>query len=145
MIIISTSLTCLSYQVTRLARASKASSIWGRDLAFNYYLEYAHQTDVGDNPIDYSADYYHLAPGLSIAGLTVTGGYEFLGSDDGRVAFATPLATPHIFNGFADVFLATPPTGLQDLYVDITYKMTGLSGSLAFLNWCVIQGAIPRL
>ena len=35
----------------------------------------------------------------------------------GNAAFQTPLATGHAFNGWADVFLVTPATGLQDLYV----------------------------
>lgn len=51
-----------------------------------------------------------------------------LGSDNGVAAFQTPLATGHIFNGFADVFLVTPPTGLQDFYVDARYKVSAKSG-----------------
>lgn len=39
-----------------------------------------------------------------------------LGSDDGRYGFATPLATGHKFQGFADAFLATPALGIQDVY-----------------------------
>jgi hypothetical protein len=36
---------------------------------------------------------------------------------DGSRGFSTPLATLHAFNGFADLFLSTPATGLTDLYV----------------------------
>ena len=110
-----------------------------RGFALKYYLEYARQTDVGDNPANYTADYYHLAPAISVHGLTLTGGYEVLGSDDGRVAFSTPLATPHIYNGFADLFIATPATGIRDYYVDLTYKASGLSGPLAFLNGLLLK------
>ena len=50
-------------------------------------------------------NYVRVAPGLSWGGLTTTLIYELLGSDNGVAAFQTPLATGHIFNGFADVFL----------------------------------------
>lgn len=106
----------------------------------NYYLEYAFQKDYADHPLNYEAHYLHLAPGLSFHGLTVTLGYELLGTDDGVFAFQTPLATGHKFNGFADVFLLTPAAGLKDYYVDVTYKLDGLPSSLNFLNGLLIQG-----
>ncbi len=48
-------------------------------------------------------------------------GYEVLGTDSndagaGSVGFKTPLATAHAFNGWADLFLATPAKGLRDVY-----------------------------
>ncbi len=109
-------------------------------VTFNNYIEYAHQTDYGDQPIEYNANYLHVAPGLSVGGFTVTLGYELLGSDDGIIAFQTPLATGHKFNGFADVFLATPAAGLEDFYVDLTYKLKGAPGRLSFLNGLLIKG-----
>ena len=53
--------------------------------------------------------------------VSIGGGYEVLGSDEneagvGNVSFRTPLATLHAFNGWADVFLATPANGLRDAY-----------------------------
>ncbi len=86
-----------------------------------YYLEYAHQDDTGRNPIDYNAHYYHLSPGIAWNGLVIKAGLEALGSDDGRAAFQTPLATLHKFNGFADKFLTTPAAGLEDYYLSATY------------------------
>jgi len=66
--------------------------------------------------------------GLTWSGLTGTVVYELLGSDSGIAAFQTPLATGHIFNGFADVFLVTPATGLQDFFVQAKYKVPVQSG-----------------
>jgi hypothetical protein len=40
-----------------------------------------------------------------------------LGSDDGNIAFAFPLGTNHAYQGWADLFLGTPPQGLQDIYL----------------------------
>ena len=103
-------------------------------LTGNYYGEYAFQQDYGSNTTDYDADYYHVSGGLSCHGLTTTVGYEVLGSDNGMAAFSTPLATLHKWNGWADVFLATPATGLEDFYVDVTYKVSGIEGDMKFLN-----------
>lgn len=83
---------------------------------------YATQRDAGDNPTDYKADYFNVEAGLGVAGFSVTAGYELLGSDDGIVAFQTPLATLHKFNGWADLFLTTPTTGLEDIYAGAAYK-----------------------
>jgi len=97
-------------------------------LAYHYRFEYAHQTSYGDAPIDYDADYVRVEQGLSSGGFTATAIYELLGSDNGVAAFQTPLATGHIFNGFADVFLVIPPTGLQDFYAQAKYKVPQSSG-----------------
>jgi len=98
---------------------------------------YATQSDAGDNTVDYSADYYFLEGKFKKGGFSASVGYEVLGADDdsdGR--FTTPLATLHKFNGFADVFLATPTNGLEDLYIRADYK-TGAVGPLPFINMWV--------
>ena len=79
---------------------------------------YARQSDLGANPFDYSADYWALEAGTMLSGFTVAAGWEQLGSDNNR-AVQTPLATLHKFNGWADVFLTTPPAGLEDSYLSI--------------------------
>lgn len=111
----------------------------GGGFTFNYRAEYARQTDYGNQPVAYDADYVHLAPGVSWRGLSTTLGYELLGSDNG-VGFQTPLATGHVFNGFADVFLNTPGIGLQDYYVDVRYKVKGVTGTFSFLNGLLLVG-----
>jgi hypothetical protein len=112
----------------------------GGGLTFNYRFEYARQTDYGNQPTAYDVDYVHLAPGLTWMGLTTTLGYELLGSEAGAIAFQTPLATGHVFNGFADVFLNTPAAGLQDSYVDVRYKLANMPSDLAFLNGLLLIG-----
>lgn len=97
-------------------------------LTYHYRLEYARQTSYADSPIDYDADYVRVEQGLQWGDLTGTLVYELLGSDNGVAAFQTPLATGHVFNGFADVFLVTPPTGLQDFYVQAKYKVPASAG-----------------
>jgi hypothetical protein len=95
---------------------------------YHYRFEYAHQTSYAHSPIDYDADYVRVEQGLGTGGLTGTLIYEMLGSDNGVAAFQTPLATGHVFNGFADVFLVIPPTGLQDFYGELKYKVPSNAG-----------------
>ena len=106
----------------------------------HYYAEYAHQEDYGSNTLEYDADYYHLALGVSKSGLKTTVGYEVLGADDDSAGrFRTPLATLHKFNGFADKFLGTPEAGLEDFYVDVTYKVKNAPGQLSIFNGLLLK------
>lgn len=103
----------------------------------NLAASYARQSDWKSNPFDYSADYIAAEAGLALRDLTVTAGYELLGSNRGR-AVQTPLATLHKFNGWADVFLTTPNAGLQDVYGGVAYKFSkvkalpGLTAAVTF-------------
>lgn len=81
-----------------------------------YAAEYAQQ-DAETATDDFSADYLLAELGVGFKPVTVTLGYEVLGSDDGFYGLQTPLATKHAFQGWADVYLSTPATGVKDLYV----------------------------
>ncbi len=109
------------------------------DVTFKYHGEVAHQRDYGANTLTYGANYYHVAPSLTWKNLITTIGYEVLGSDDSAIAFRTPLATLHKWNGWADKFLTTPASGLVDLYIDLTYKIKDLEGGFGFLNGLVAK------
>ena len=103
----------------------------------NFAASYARQSDMGANPFDYSADYIAGEAGLAVGGLTAFGGWEKLGSDNGR-GLQTPLATLHKFNGWADLFLTTPNAGLEDAYAGLTYKfekVKALPGLNAVVTW----------
>ena len=52
-------------------------------------------------------------------------GYEVLGSEGGRKGLSAPIGTLHIFNGWADVFTATPARGLRDTYVSAGVALPG--------------------
>lgn len=107
-------------------------SSWGKR-PVKYTLEYAHQVDAHDQPVDYSADYYRADVSVTFGSLTPTLGFESLGGNATRsgAAFQTPLATLHAFNGWADQFLSTPAGGLSDLFV-------GLKGPLGKWSWNVV-------
>ena len=52
------------------------------------------------------------------------GGIEYL-EGNGTIGFSTPLATLHKFQGFADVFLTTPASGITDAYGKLGYCQEG--------------------
>ena len=86
----------------------------------------------GENATDFDASYLNAYVAATVSGITAKIDYEVLGSDDGLYGFATPLATLHKFNGFADLFLATPQQGLQDLKFSLTGKLAGGKWLLAY-------------
>jgi hypothetical protein len=96
-----------------------------KEFKVTYRLEYATQSDAGKNPVSYRADYYVVALGGALKPFDFAVGYEVLGSDNGHKGFATPLATLHAFDGWADLFLNTPVAGLRDLYATAGIALPG--------------------
>jgi len=132
-------LTAYYYDIANDDSASFSTQTYGARFAgsrkmdntrFGYSLEFAHQTDAHDNPVDYSADYYRADLSLAFAMLTPYIGYESMEGDDARAgaSFRTPLATLHAFNGWADMFLNTPDAGLNDLF-------GGIRGTAGAWSW----------
>jgi len=107
--------------------------------------EYAKQRDYAANPVDYSEHYIHGEGTLSVRGATLKVGYEQL-SGNGVIGFSTPLATLHKFQGFADVFLATPANGVEDIYGTLQYNWkdapfgTGLNFFVTYHDFKVENG-----
>ena len=137
--------TVFDYYLDIDEAATQSSNTFGARLAgakplgklrATYALSYATQSDAAKNPTHYTDDYYLLEGGLEIKKVTVGVGYEVLGSN-GAIGFATPLATLHAFQGWADKFLATPAAGIDDGYVKLGYTlgMHGAFKSLSALGW----------
>lgn len=98
----------------------------------NYRAEYAKQTDAtmevsgyNNSNSDVDADYMNFELGANVSGFLVGAQYEVLSGEDGAAggdtAFATPLATLHAHNGWADMFLTTPTAGLEDMSFSLGY------------------------
>lgn len=89
-----------------------------------YAATYAQQGDYGSNPLHFDLDYYsaEMIGTFGRCGLTL--GNEVL-QGDGTTGFATPIATLHPFNGWADKFLTTPANGLDDRYAGVSYALKG--------------------
>ncbi|MEH6527252.1 MAG: hypothetical protein V7723_14360, partial [Sneathiella sp.] len=90
-------------------------------IKFSYGATVAHQENYADNDADISEDYYAVSGSIYWKRITAKLGYDVF-TGNGTVAFQTPLATGHKFQGLADVFLTTPGNGLEDLNVSIGYQ-----------------------
>jgi len=103
------------------ARFTGAQALGPAEL--QYTAEAARQTDASGNPNDVDQGYLLGKLGAGVKGVTVEVGNELLGgSGDPGDAFQTPLATLHAFNGWADQFLTTPDTGLEDRWLGLGAK-----------------------
>ena len=117
-------LTAYGYLLDFESAPLQSSATWGARLtgsrplaagpSLTWEVEYARQGDYGSNPVDFDLDYLALTAGLKADSRYITLGLERLEGDGAR-GFGTPLATLHVFQGWADVFLATPARGVKDI------------------------------
>lgn len=119
---------------------SYGGSYNGKVSALNLFASYAHQSDYGDNPFSYDADYFIAEASGKVGSLTLLLGYENLGSDDGNFAFSTPLATLHRYQGFADSFLNTPANGIEDIYMSASAAINALNLSTSLHRYNASEG-----
>lgn len=110
-------------------------------LMMPYVVEYARQDDYANNPTGFDADYYLLEAGLSASGYGFKLGYEVLGGNGtpGQ-AFTTPLATLHAFQGWADMFLATPANGIEDSYAAFNARVRAVNIAVVFHDFSADNG-----
>lgn len=105
-----------------------------KPISLMYTAEYATQeAEAGGS--DFDADYYNFTAGLGFKGITIALGYEVLGSDSANYGFSTPLATLHLFNGWADQFLSTPANGLEDMSVTVKGGLAGGKWALVYHDY----------
>ncbi len=97
-----------------------------------YQLEFTTQHAYKDGDIKINANYLLFALGCDWNKLKIQIGYEKLGGD-GIYGFATPFATLHKFNGWADKFLVTPDNGLVDKYIQLGYPLDIIGRSLVLM------------
>ena len=92
-----------------------------------YIATFATQKPRGDNPLDFSNDYFLGELNATWKGLKIAAGDEIM-RGNGTVGFATPLATLHLFEGWADKFLTTPPNGIKDPYGSVGWTSLHTAG-----------------
>ena len=90
-----------------------------------WVASYARQQERANNPLSFEADYYTAELTGAFRKYSLGAGLEVL-EGDGVKGFATPLATVHKFDGWADKFLTTPPNGLERRYVTLGYSTKGV-------------------
>jgi hypothetical protein len=108
--------------------ANASTSTWGSRFAgsetigpvkVGYTVSWATQKERSDNLYVFSNNY---VLGELLAGwrwFELKAGDEVM-QGNGTVGFATPLATTHSFDGWADKFLTTPPNGLDNRYLSLS-------------------------
>jgi hypothetical protein len=99
--------------------------------------EFANQTNYASNPLSFNLNYYLAEASIAYQGVKALAGYEVL-EGNGAIGFSTPLATLHIFNGWADMFLTTPANGLKDLYFQASYSLPADAIGMKSFNPSVI-------
>lgn len=124
------------------ARVTGKAPFGGGEISF--LAELATQSDAANNPVNYDADYAHLnALWTGKNGLALGAAYESLGGDatSPRLSFRTPLATLHAFQGWADQFLSTPDSGVDDVYVTAKYKVASWNLTAVFHDFSSEAGS----
>lgn len=124
-----------------LSQQTVGARLTGGGSGFSYAVEFATQSDYADGDSTIDADYSLFEVGYKFSSLALKVGQETLGGD-GVYAFTTPLATLHAFNGWADMFLATPVTGLVDVYVDVGAPLAGLNLKAVYHDFSSDTGGI---
>lgn len=85
-----------------------------------YTAEYAKQDDYAGGSPFIDAHYFKLGGGVVYNTWSVRIDHEKLSSNNGKYAFQTPLGTNHLFQGWADHFLATPRQGIEDTFITVS-------------------------
>lgn len=80
--------------------------------------------------------YQSYGASFALGTLTFIGSAETL-EGSGGAGFATPLATLHAFQGWADVFLNTPQSGVRDLSVGLKQGGINLINGAKPASWAV--------
>jgi hypothetical protein len=108
-----------------------------------YTAEYADQKLTNQTLVEKKMDYYYLDLGLAYVtkqGPLVFKIYEeSLGSDKGTQGFQTPYATKHAFEGWADMFLGTPITGVVYDTATLSMDMSALG-----IKWMMNYGTYKQ-
>jgi len=96
------------------------------DGSLDLLAEFASQSDAANAPVNFDAQYVHVGASWAMKnGLSLGIDFESLGGDANEPgkAFRTPLATLHAFQGWADMFLATPNAGIDDLFFNVKFNL----------------------
>lgn len=108
-----------------------------KDVTVSYTAESAYQTSAANNPTPFSAYYYHIGLGsnwkswfLSIDQELLSGKHATPTATAPYKSFRTPLATKHLFLGWADMFLTTPLGGMIGSFASVIYSVPTSSFSL---------------
>ncbi|RVU37700.1 hypothetical protein EOE67_09520 [Rheinheimera riviphila] len=96
-----------------------------------WQIALARQQDAHQAPMQYQHHYHRLDLSYSWQHFTLKLAQERL-AGDGNSAFQTPFATLHAFQGFADLFLTTPNSGVRDHALELMFPLQGVKLATSF-------------
>lgn len=112
-------------------------------LKIGYVGSYATQEQRGDNPHVFTNAYYLGELSATIRHFVMTAGDELM-QGNGSIGFATPLATTHAFDGWADKFLTTPANGLENRYVSLACQGLNLGPMHGAMAKAIYRSFAPQ-
>lgn len=108
-----------------------------------YTAAYAKQLPYHGGPAAINAEYTHLAAGLNWQALTGRFSYMLMSSNsNGTYGFQTPLATKHAYNGWAEIFLTTPMTGLKSYEYTLAAKIGKANFMADYYRFSAARGSL---
>ncbi|WP_414041284.1 alginate export family protein [Acidithiobacillus sp. M4-SHS-6] len=117
------------------ARATGLAKL-SNNIALKYRVTYAKQLPYDGGSSLVNAHYLHGGAYLKYKSFMLGADYMLMGSNStGTYGFQTPLATKHLFNGWADVFLTTPQSGLKSAYFTVKGNIDGLGLMARYYNF----------
>jgi hypothetical protein len=96
-------------------------------IQFGYLVSYAWQESRADNPLTFTNDYFLGELSATVRSFKLAVGEEVM-QGNGTIGFITPLATLHLFEGWADKFLTTPANGIKDPHASLAWNGAHLLG-----------------
>ncbi|WP_306523753.1 alginate export family protein [Rheinheimera sp.] len=96
-----------------------------------WQLALASQTDAHQAPVDFNHHYHRVDFSYNF-GLFTGKVWQERMAGDGQTAFQTPFATLHAFDGFADLFLTTPNSGVRDNALEISLPVKSTKLALSY-------------
>lgn len=100
----------------------------------HYHGEYSYQGAYKNNPNSFNLNRYNLMLGATAFNITAKAAIEELGGN-GTNSFQTPFGTNHKFQGWADLFLATPVDGVRDVNATLSTKLLGTKLAFVYHNF----------
>jgi hypothetical protein len=97
-------------------------------LSLIYAGEIATQSDYGNNPNNYRANFLQVDAGVEWREWSSFYRYSLMEGSSATDRFITPLATVHAFDGWADLFVVTPVNGLKTHELAVEWSPLAIEG-----------------
>lgn len=122
----------------------RADGAWPLDETWSalYTAEAPHQSAYSGGDSRIGATYERLGGGARLGQYSARVDFERKGSNRGLYGFQTPLATNHLFQGWADQFLTTPAQGLRDTYLTLGAPVAGVSLTAEYHRFSADYGSV---